>query len=377
MTRRMSGTLDCMRWISAILVVVSHTADLMLAHFAQTPVLFRSGLVYAWSFSSGFGHQAVTVFYVLSGFLVGGPLVRVVHDEGAIPWKRYSVDRIVRIYLVLIPALCFCFVVDRLSYKMMPDWVGEFIQYHSGWSIFAGNLLNLQNFYLPFFGSDGPIGTLAIEMWFYITFPLLLASRCFRYAFQTRILLVSVGITVIAALSLAQPAFLCGFAIWGFGVAARLWKRPIFTSPYLPTLCFVLSVLTVRVAMRRELSEHLWKLFISDLFLASTISILLVTINHLPDTRRSFFFWKGHKRIAGFSYSLYATHMPLLFLLTSASKITFGFGIQDYIVQISQWALVLLAISICISFASLFSMATERHTASLREWVLSNLGSSD
>ena len=376
MTRRMSGLLDWLRWISAILVVISHTADLMVARFANTPAPLKSAAVYVWILTAGFGHQAVTVFYVLSGLLVGGPLFRIVQREGAIPWKKYFVDRIIRIHLVLIPALLACFIFDRISYRIEPGWVAEFIYGHSGWRIFFGNLLSLQNFYVPFFGSDGPIGTLAIEMWFYICFPLLLAPLCSQYSIRTRTLLVLLAVGIIAALGYAQPAFLYGFVIWGIGVAARLWSKPLFNSPRAPTVLFVLSLVIIRVTMRREMAQHLSELFIADLLLATTLFLLLSTLNHLPEAKHSLFFWSGHKQLASLSYSLYATHTPLLFLLTGLCKVNFGFGIHDLVVRPAQWLIVLSTILTCVAFAFLFSQLTERHTAPLRRWVLANMGSS-
>ena len=93
MTRRVSGILDCLRWVSALAVVVAHTANLMVARLVATPVQFRSPALYLWTFSAGFGHQAVTTFFVLSGFLVGAPLVRIVQRDGQIPWKKYLVEQ--------------------------------------------------------------------------------------------------------------------------------------------------------------------------------------------------------------------------------------------------------------------------------------------
>jgi hypothetical protein len=40
----------------------------------------------------------------------------------------------------------------------------------------------------------------------------------------------------------------------------------------------------------------------------------------------------------------------------------------------SQWLLVLTTMAICITFAYLFSLATERHTFPLRKWVFARIG---
>lgn len=370
----MSAILDCLRWVSAITVLIDHTSNLMLTRLINTPAPFRSATLYLWVFSAGFGHQAVTVFFVLSGFLVGGPLVGHVKQNGQIPWKKYFVDRMVRIQLVLIPALTATYVLDRITFHVNPDWVREFIQYHSSWQIFLGNVLSLQNFYVTFFGSDGPIGTLAIEMWFYISFPLFLSGFCRRYSTGKRLGLVSLAIAINVALGVAQPAYLFGFIIWGIGVLARVWQGPVLKRPLIPTVWFLFVLLGIRAVMRRDMSGNLWYLFLADLLLATALYMMLSSFLHQPEVKGSPFLADFHKHIAGFSYSLYATHMPLLFLLSAASKYCFGFGIVDVVQQSSQWLLVLAAMAGCISFAYLFSLATERHTFFLRKWVFSRIG---
>ncbi len=372
----MSGILDCLRWLSAFFVLVDHTSNLMVARFAATPTPLRTAGVYAWTVSAGFGHMAVTVFYVLSGFLVGGPLLKLVRSDGAIPWKKYFVDRLVRVYLVLIPALLFCGLFDRVTWHVRPEWVNEFIQYHSSWLIFLGNLANLQNFFVTFYGSNGPIGTLAIEMWFYISFPLFLAMFCSRYSMRTRVLLGLGGVLLNLALGSAQPAYLLGFIIWGFGVSARVWVKPLFRHPAIPTVLLLAVLLGIRGFLRRDMSANLGIQFITDLILASALHLLLVTSRFLPEASRSFFYWPLHKRMASFSYSLYATHMPLLFLLSALCKAATGFGTEDRITHPSEWFLVLMVMLGCLIFAWVFSLFTERHTASVRRWALRSVGAS-
>jgi peptidoglycan/LPS O-acetylase OafA/YrhL len=365
----MSGILDCLRWVSAVAVLVCHTANLMVARFAATPTPFRSAALYLWTFSAGFGHQAVTTFFVLSGFLVGGPLVAIVQRDGQIPWKKYLVDRLVRIQLVLIPALILTYLFDRITFMIRPEWVRQFIQFHSGWEIFFGNLLSLQNFFIVFFGSDGPIGTLAMEMWYYLSFPLLLAAFCRNYSFRKRFGFVIVAIVINVALGWAQPPYLLGFLIWGAGVSARLWKGAFIARPLIATSFFLMASLCIRLVMRREMSMIVWELFLSDLVLAVPLHMMLVSFLHSPEAEKPSMFWGFHKRMAGFSYSLYAIHMPFLFLLTGASSYFFGFGVEDIVQHSSQWALVFAVILSCLVVAYVFSLLTEHHTNSVRKWV--------
>lgn len=54
--------------------------------------------------ASGFGHQAVVIFFVLSGALVGGSVLRSV-SNGTWSWSDYLIRRLSRLYIVLIAAM--------------------------------------------------------------------------------------------------------------------------------------------------------------------------------------------------------------------------------------------------------------------------------
>jgi len=64
--------------------------------------------------ATGIGHLAVMVFFVLSGYLVGGRLLaRYCSGNASIP--RYLLDRFTRLYIVLIPALLITALFDRIG----------------------------------------------------------------------------------------------------------------------------------------------------------------------------------------------------------------------------------------------------------------------
>ena len=56
----------------------------------------------AFAFFTGFAHQAVVVFFLLSGWLVGGTLLNKYRDKHS--FISYGIDRITRLWIVLIPA---------------------------------------------------------------------------------------------------------------------------------------------------------------------------------------------------------------------------------------------------------------------------------
>jgi len=64
------GFLNIVRWVAALLVVLQHIRFLWFAEYANEQN--KSSLIKIFYFFTGFGSEAVIVFFVLSGFLVGG-----------------------------------------------------------------------------------------------------------------------------------------------------------------------------------------------------------------------------------------------------------------------------------------------------------------
>jgi hypothetical protein len=62
--------LDCLRGLAALLVVVEHLRAFLFVPFPQ--VVSPGVITKAFYLVTGLGHQAVMIFFVLSGFLVGG-----------------------------------------------------------------------------------------------------------------------------------------------------------------------------------------------------------------------------------------------------------------------------------------------------------------
>ena len=65
--------LDCLRGVAALLVCLEHLRAFLFVPFAQLKSLgvFTKGFYLV----TGLGHQAVMIFFVLSGFLVGGSVI--------------------------------------------------------------------------------------------------------------------------------------------------------------------------------------------------------------------------------------------------------------------------------------------------------------
>src|SRR6202008_705345 len=107
----LSGFMDMARWVAALAWVLSHVKASLVPLLRN--ISHPTHLETAWGFIAGFSHHAVVVFFVLSGFLVGGKVLREMGStERPFSPKRYFLDRFTRIYLVLIPVLLITALAD-------------------------------------------------------------------------------------------------------------------------------------------------------------------------------------------------------------------------------------------------------------------------
>jgi peptidoglycan/LPS O-acetylase OafA/YrhL len=116
----LSPTLDALRWMAALTVMLAHL-DVRL--IKPETVFSMHGaaehlsqlLHYAWVFGAGYSHKAVMVFFVMSGWLVGGKVLKQVLEHGELDLRRYYFDRLSRLWIVLLPALVLTYLLDGLG----------------------------------------------------------------------------------------------------------------------------------------------------------------------------------------------------------------------------------------------------------------------
>lgn len=167
----------------------------------------------------------MVVFFVLSGALVGGSVLRSVATD-TWSWNDYLIRRLSRLYIVLIPALLLVLVWDCLGATLFSaPWtyldvmsavtVGEhtLIVHNQGVLAYLGNATFLMTIYVPVLGSNGALWSLSNEFWYYILFPCLVLAVA-----QRRNSLRSLG---YIALALALPC--CCTA----SSRAIRWKAPV------------------------------------------------------------------------------------------------------------------------------------------------------
>jgi len=310
---RASATLDAARGLAALAVLANHTRSLWFAPPAALPPAARGPVTDAFYLATGLGHEAVLVFFVLSGFFVGAAIRRR-HAPGATwLWRDYLVDRLSRLSIVLLPALLLTLLWDTVGAAHLPAlydgaWpdplMGFDVAARHGADTFVLNALYLQTFAAPTFGSNGPLWSLAYELWFYLLFPL--ALRAFvsprpRERFIT-------GALFAATLALAHESFLTAFPMWLLGASLTLLPAPRLPRPLtraLPLLGAAALAATFVVARHDDG-------LLGDYALAVGVAAWLYGVAAAPDADAptDHILARGATGLAAFSYTLYAVHLP-------------------------------------------------------------------
>jgi len=183
--KQRDATLDLVRGVSALAVMLSHLRAFLLVDFGGVPApgLFMK----VFYFATGLGHQAVMVFFVLSGYFVGGSVLAGLRKE-SFRWGGYAAARLTRLWMVLLPALVLTLAADWVGQRANPGAYAGGLNHvfmsgptpvepaALGPLAFLGNLFFVQTVAVPVYGSNGPLWSLANEFWYYLLFPLFAVS---------------------------------------------------------------------------------------------------------------------------------------------------------------------------------------------------------
>ncbi len=304
--------LDLIRGSAALLVVMGHLRSLMFESW-NGGGLFKI-IFYA---VTSLGHQAVIVFFVLSGFFVGGSFIA---DKNKDIFK-YSIKRISRFYTVLIPALVLTWIIDSIGiylFKANALYGGYSDNYVLKYDVASrlnletlfANMIYLQDIIYPTFGSNGALWSLAYEFWFYIIFPLLwfiLFSKN-RNCKMVSILLI---VTMFYFLGLKGVIYLL---IWLIGVLVHyLYNSENVNKKIKQRKYKIILILSIICTLLMSFFYRTWGLM-ADLILGISFGLLLLIIVNSKEIS-SIYLRKIATFIANISFSMYAIHLPILVLI--------------------------------------------------------------
>jgi peptidoglycan/LPS O-acetylase OafA/YrhL len=261
--------------------------------------------------------DAVTVFFVLSGFVIG-----YVADNREATATDYVIARASRIYSVALPAIALTLVLDWIGMSIRPDLYASWWGFHPEQtslkvltSIFFVNQVWMVDHVV---GSMLPYWSLGYEVWYYIIFGIMaFGPKKYRMGLCT-ILLLFVG-PPIATLF---PIWLAG--LFAYKVAAR---RPV--SAPTAAVMFAGSILGL-------VGADIWRRMhgvplinsplvhnpsiVNDYAVGLLIALNLVAVGSLklpPASTATNQLIKVVRWCAGATFSIYLFHLPIAQFLTT------------------------------------------------------------
>lgn len=332
---RLDNTTGCsllialMRGLAALQVAAAHLRAEMFPGLRDVghPAVHYQVL----AFATGFAHQAVVVFFLISGWLVGGSLLNKVAAAdsaattmavgGDSPWHVYAIDRLTRLWTVLVPALGLMLLVGILTGAVDPTRTDVSTAHDYSATAFFSNLLGLQTMAVGNYGGNYALWSLANETWYYIQFPLLLIA--FTSPSRTRRLAVA-AVLLLLGTTLRLPITVY-FVLWLLGAAFSRIRIDCGRDTR-TVLLAVVAVCSIYFRLRGSNDDLTLESFPQDLVISLPLLVFLSTMQG-PLAVRSApirLVARVSRFLSELSFTLYVTHIPVIKLLQHIGRETFG-----------------------------------------------------
>lgn len=354
-----SVLISLLRGLAALQVAAAHLRAQVYPGFAtvQEPSLAFQGLAVA----TGFAYLAVIVFFVLSGWLVGGSLLNRLDTERAI--ANYAVDRVTRLWIVLIPTFGAMVLFGMATATLDPARPSFALDNAYSAPAFIGNLVGLQNIFVPEFGGNFPLWSLSNETWYYVLFPLLVMLFRTQSTFHRLLILLAVA----AIVHLLNEAILLYFSIWLLGAAFS--RVRIECGPFLRWALF-LGLVAAAVFIRLKGKSHIAVDSFVQYLLFSLIFVFFLSSMQFQRARGRLTDWLNRigRFFSEFSFTLYVLHIPFMAALLRVASPILGEGRLDPNRPLHLLVYLVLYL-VLVAGAYLFHLPFEANTYRVREWL--------
>ena len=329
--------------------------EVVLFHVNGFPLL--GGHRAAWN---AFGHEAVVVFFVLSGFVIAFAAETREHTA-----KVFAVSRLTRIYSVAVPCLLFTLLFDRIGLALMPQLYAGLVTDGSALVrlILGGLFLNESWTLSAQMFSNTPYWSIAYEFWYYAVF-----AALFYFRGRTRI-----ALTALACL-IAGYKILLLFPIWALGWGVYRWTQSHQVKPLLGVLLFVQPALVLYLDYHMGWTRHAgellagmigqdhWRIGLSwsryvltDTLLGCSMAAHFVGAAALsPWLERALSpLARPVKWLTARSFTLYLLHQPAM-LLAGAVLLTLGIPL------LGSWSVFAATLGIVLAVAQISELQKHR-----------------
>lgn len=360
-----SLVISLLRGLAALQVAVAHLrAEIYpsLRGMTDPPLVYQ-----LLAFATGFAHQAVVVFFLISGWLVGGSLLNKWSQPHAL--GSYAIDRISRLWTVLIPTFLLILLCAAVTERIVltPSFLDQANEFSA--LAFLGNLVGLQTISVPNFGHNYALWSLANETWYYVLFPLsMLVFRCKSAWRQAACALAIAGIASFLSLSI-----LLYFSLWLLGAGfARI--RIECSNAIRIGLLIACAILSIYYRLTGNNADLIVDSYLQDLACSLPFLVLLASMHRPAPTGSSAM---RHLRglahaLSDFSFTLYVTHVPAIAFLRHIGRTYLGRDTLspraglDYLVYFGTASLL-------VAIAYLLFLAFEANTFRVRRWLKEKL----
>jgi peptidoglycan/LPS O-acetylase OafA/YrhL len=364
MNRSRNSILDIIRGLAALEVAMGHLRAFLFDGYSS---LEHAGiLTNVFYYLTGFTHQSVTVFFVLSGYLVGGSVLAA-RSEGF--FLRYSVQRLSRLWIVLLPCLVATAAWNILGYHAggaeflngkLDSHTFIVLPVHTDIRTFMGNLFFLQTIVTPVYGDNIPLWSLANEFWYYVIFPLLYfgIKKETRNTWIIRGLCIALGIAILIAL---PWGIRLGFVAWLAGTAVAACEKHGIDKIF----CSKWYGFTALLACG-GLFAYSRQVRIPDYMLGLGFAVAMPVFLRCPSPPKmvaALAAW-----LADFSYTLYLAHFPLVTFMWYG--IFHSQQLQPSWTAIGRFGFSALVV---IGYSFGLSLIFERNTDRLRRFIMRHL----
>jgi peptidoglycan/LPS O-acetylase OafA/YrhL len=365
--------LDLIRGWSALAVCLGHLRNALLVDYSE--LVHPNVLIKVFYVLTSLGHQAVMVFFVLSGYFVGGAVLR----AGAkFSWSNYLSSRLTRLWVVLVPCLFITWAVGLIIEYYAPgvlaganveSWhsgpkVGE---YSTSLTTLLANIFFMQTIISPVFGLNSPLWSLANEFWYYMLFPLLLAFVGLLKP-GSNLSRLTAFILVMLITYFLPKELLYGFLIWMMGVGvyvAQSKVKSLSENTVHILLVIAITLFGLALAYSKSTSWLLEMPIEPDFVIGLTFAFLCLMLSNLsfPELRWPWLA-KTALHLSEISYTLYLSHFPIVLLIASTIYASHKFAPDGVMLaQFLGWSLLLLI------FASALWWLFEARTALVRSKI--------